>query len=499
MRLLIFWITFLAYFLSGQTFAIDYVNTLDDAINAGTACGNNDLVKTFTVPQSFIIDDVNIGIQIDHTWRGDINARLVSPSGTVVEIITSNTGAGGNLDNYNVLLDDSAGTPINVAPHNTPDGTVAPPYENLVQPSNPLSAFNGENSLGDWELRICDDFPTADNGTFNIATLSLFPISSPPPTLTCSPAEQSVFIWDAPGGNNGWASASLANSYVVGQTPMDITVSGDTQFLIPRNGVATPVTSTEFTGGGPVQNSVAFYADFPSQANALTVTMSLGTPNVGVESVTFNIFDVDQGGWVDRITAIASLGSVNVPVTLTASPSNVVTGNQAVGTAAEPSTSGDANVNLIIVNPVDTITITYDNDPSVQANPAPQIMSFFADQALCPFPAAELTALKSVEVFDPTNSGLYMTPGNEILYRITVNNSAAATASAENINLSDTLPDNLTFISATATGFTGGSFSAPALPVANTDCTGGNCVISFAGGRLPEDTTGEIIVRAIIQ
>jgi len=496
MRPLIIWIfTLLTCCVSYPAYSIDYVTTVDGAINAGTACGTNDLVRSFTVPQSFIIDDVNLGFQADHTWRGDINLRLVSPAGTEVQLITPNTGAAGNIDNYNVLLDDAATTILNQAPHDTPDGSVAPPYENLV----PLSAFNGENSQGTWNLLICDAFPGADDGTFDISTLSLIPVPAPPPTLTCSPTEQSSFVWTPPGGANGWAAASLSNSYIVGQTPMDITVAGDTQFLIPRNGVATPVTSTEFTGGGPVQNSVIFYADFPSQANSITITMNLGSLGVGVESVTFNIFDVDRGGWVDRVTAVGSLGGVNVPVTLTGSPSNIVTGNQAVGTAGEPSTSGDANVNLIIVDPVDTITITYDNDPAVQANPTPQIMSYFADLALCPFPTADLTAVKSVEVFDPANAGLYMTPGNEILYRITVNNSATATAAASDINISDTLPDNLTFVSATTTGFTGGAFGSPALPTANTDCTGGNCIISFAGGSLAEDSTGEIIVRAIIQ
>jgi len=500
MRAIILWtFTLLASFITLPAYAIDYISTVDEPINADTACGTNDLIKTFSVPDNFIIDDVTLGLQIDHTWRGDIDARLVSPAGTLVQIITSNTGAAGNLDNYNTLLDDNAATLINVAPHNTPDGTVAPPYENLVRPNNPLSAFNGENALGEWQLRICDDFPAADDGTFDIATLSLVPIPSPPPTLTCSPAEQSSFVWGPDGDTNGWTSATLSNNYIVGQTPVEIAVTGDTQFLIPRNGVATPVTSTEFTGGGSIQNSVVFYADFPSQANTITITMNLGIPNIGVESVTFNIFDVHRGGWIDRVTAIGSLGGISVPVTLTGSPSNIVVGNQAIGTAGEPSTSGDANVNLIIVDPVDTITIPYDNAPNVQANPAPQIMSFFADLALCPFPAAELTAAKSVEVFDPANTGLYMTPGNEILYKITVNNSAAATAVASDINISDTLPDNLTFVSATSTGFTGGAFNSPVLPASNTDCTGGHCVISFAGGSLPQDSTGEIIVRAIIQ
>lgn len=485
--------------LPSLAFAIDYVTTVDEPINAGTACGTNDLVKTFTVTDNFTISDVNLGFQAEHSWRGDINVRLVSPAGTTVQVIAPNTGAAGNIDNYNVLLDDAATTILNQAPHDTPDGTVAPPYENLVQPSNPLSAFNGQNSQGTWNLLICDAFPGQDDGTFDISTLSLIPEPTPPPSLTCSAAEQSTFTWGPAGGVNGWTAGTLANSYIIGQTPMDITVSGDTQFLIARNGINTPVTTTEFTGGGPVQNTLALYANFPTQTNSISIAMNLGTPGQGVESVSFNIFDVDLGGWIDRVTVTGALGGVTVPLTITGSASNVVTGNQIVGTATAPSTSGDANANVIFVSPVDSITLTYDNDPAVQANPGAQIMSFFADMALCPLPMADLSAVKSVEVFDPTNAGLYMTPGNEILYRITVNNSAVATAAASDINISDTLPDNLTFVSATTTGFTGGAFGAPPLPAANTDCTGGTCVISFAGGSLAENSTGEIIVQAIIQ
>ena len=61
----------------------------------------------------------------------------------------------------------AAGTLINTAPHNTNDGLGAvPPYENIVQPNNALSAFNGENSVGNWVLTMCDAFPGADDGEY---------------------------------------------------------------------------------------------------------------------------------------------------------------------------------------------------------------------------------------------------------------------------------------------------------------------------------------------
>ena len=118
---------------------------------------------------------------------------------------------------------------------------------------------------------------------------------------------------------------------------------------------------------------------------------------------------------------------------------------------------------------------------------------------ILPTPTADITAVKSVEVYDPANAGLYMTPGNEVLYKITVTNSASSNTDATDIDLSDTLPDNVRFISATTTGFTNGAFGSPDLPAANTDCVGGACVVRYSGATLPIDTTGEVQVRALIK
>ena len=111
----------------------------------------------------------------------------------------------------------------------------------------------------------------------------------------------------------------------------------------------------------------------------------------------------------------------------------------------------------------------------------------------------DLDAVKTVEVYDPANVGLYMTPGNEVLYKITVTNGASSTVEAQDIDLSDTLPENVRFVSATTTGFTAGSFGSPALPAANTDCDSGACIIRYSGASLAIDTTGEVIVRALIK
>ena len=121
------------------------------------------------------------------------------------------------------------------------------------------------------------------------------------------------------------------------------------------------------------------------------------------------------------------------------------------------------------------------------------------DYQLAPITTVDLSAVKTVEIFDPNNEGLYMTPGNTVVYRITVNNSATSGAAATDIDLTDVLPDNVKFLSANVTGFTGGNFGSPDLPAANTDCDNSACVIHFSGGSLPIDTTGEVSVHTLIK
>ena len=92
-----------------------------------------------------------------------------------------------------------------------------------------------------------------------------------------------------------------------------------------------------------------------------------------------------------------------------------------------------------------------------------------------------------------------MTPGNDVLYRITVVNADTSSAAADDVDISDTLPENLVFISATTTGFTSGAFGNPDLPAANQDCEATPCIINFEDGTVEIDSTAEIQVIARIK
>ena len=151
-----------------------YSNTTTGAINETATPCTNPLVRNFTVATNAQITDVDIGVQLTHTYRGDLRATLVSPTGTVVNLITN---IGTSADNLNVEFDDSAAASIST--HTANDNTTAaPPYQRSFRPETSLASFNGEGSAGSWQLTICDSL-NSDSGNFTRAhlTLTTVPVS----------------------------------------------------------------------------------------------------------------------------------------------------------------------------------------------------------------------------------------------------------------------------------------------------------------------------------
>lgn len=155
---------------SAQT-VTQYSNTTAGAINNATTC-TAPLVRNFTVGTSFTVSDVDIAILATHTYRGDLQMTLQSPSGTRVQLVNGNSNSIDG-DNFNVTLNDTGTQVVNTDSNSTNHSATAPPYQNNFSPDAALSAFANQNSAGTWRLEICDLFPTADNGNFVRADLFL--------------------------------------------------------------------------------------------------------------------------------------------------------------------------------------------------------------------------------------------------------------------------------------------------------------------------------------
>ncbi|MFM7520920.1 MAG: proprotein convertase P-domain-containing protein, partial [Planctomycetota bacterium] len=101
------------------------------------------------------ITDVNVRVNITHTWDSDLDVFLIAPDGTRVELFTDVGGSGDNFTN--TVLDDQAATSITA-------GTA--PFTGTYRPEGSLATLNGKNPNGTWRLEITDDTGT-DVGTLN--------------------------------------------------------------------------------------------------------------------------------------------------------------------------------------------------------------------------------------------------------------------------------------------------------------------------------------------
>lgn len=104
--------------------------------------------SVLTVPASSgSITDVNLSIQLDHTWSGDLDISLTSPTGTVVEVWDTSL-SNSDFDGTYVFDDEAAGTA-------TAASTIAPgTYQSFL---DALSSFDGEVADGTWTLNILDN------------------------------------------------------------------------------------------------------------------------------------------------------------------------------------------------------------------------------------------------------------------------------------------------------------------------------------------------------
>ncbi|WP_296383688.1 reprolysin-like metallopeptidase [Winogradskyella sp.] len=115
---------------------------------------SNPYNSVITITEDLVIQDINIGITIDHTWNEDLDILLIAPNGTQIEL---SIGNGGSEDNYtNTIFDQEATEPIT-------SGT--PPFTGSFIPEGDLSLLYGLSSMGDWTLNVSDNFSGADGGT----------------------------------------------------------------------------------------------------------------------------------------------------------------------------------------------------------------------------------------------------------------------------------------------------------------------------------------------
>jgi len=95
--------------------------------------GEGGVFRNFTFSDTGLLEEVEVNLNIDHTWRGDLEAFLTSPAGTTSRLMIANLA-----DSFDLI-----------------DWTFV------------TNAFWGEQAAGQWRLEIVDTYPSLDDGTWN--------------------------------------------------------------------------------------------------------------------------------------------------------------------------------------------------------------------------------------------------------------------------------------------------------------------------------------------
>jgi VCBS repeat-containing protein len=240
------------------------------------------ITSTITVPanQSNEIIDLNVQLDITHTWDADLDVFLIAPDGTRVELFTD---VGGDGDNFTAtILDDEADASI---------ASRAPSFTGSFQPEGSLSDVDSLTAAGVWTLEIFDDSRhnsgTLDN--WSIETVTYEPAPNLPPVAEAGgpyagmedaavnfnasgsyDTDGSVvnYTWDFGDGSDpvSTSQATISHTYAWGGAfDATLTVEDD------RGGTATDYATATITEvndlpvadpGGPYSGAVATVIDF---------------------------------------------------------------------------------------------------------------------------------------------------------------------------------------------------------------------------------------------
>ncbi len=243
---------------------------------------------TNTVPGT--VTDLNVSLDITHTFNGDLVIVLTSPSGTQVQLFDQN---GGYQNNVLATLDDEAAAALPSS--NTPTTVVG-----TFQPIGSLADFDGEPSDGVWTLQITDD-ANGDSGTLNSWSLELEIVEGG--TSICSVQDCASLLASDPSALDGAYWLDPLGTGVGAEYECDMTNGGWTELFYNDFDVIGPDAGWSFQATYDCAGDVMLggYNNIAAGLIEITVDTS-GVPHtearVQTEYWAVDSWDSEQG-WID--------------------------------------------------------------------------------------------------------------------------------------------------------------------------------------------------------
>ncbi|MCK4739578.1 MAG: proprotein convertase P-domain-containing protein [Deltaproteobacteria bacterium] len=142
------------------------INTASTAVPVNIT-DNTTITSTINIGNIGDVADVNVNLDITHTYDGDLLITLISPSGT--RVVLSNYNGGGTANFTGTIFDDEATTAIS---------SDVGPYAGSYTPDEPLSNLDSQDAAGNWTLEIHDG-AGGDIGSLNSWSLAIVTYTVP--------------------------------------------------------------------------------------------------------------------------------------------------------------------------------------------------------------------------------------------------------------------------------------------------------------------------------
>ncbi|MGK4566055.1 reprolysin-like metallopeptidase [Flavobacterium sp. 3HN19-14] len=248
-------------FTTGQTTCPTTSSTnVPLAINAS---GTPTINSTLNIPSGGTISDVNVTVQLTHSYVEDLVITLISPTGTQIQLLN---GQCTSNDNINAIFDDAGATLI---------CATNPAVSGTIKPVQLLSGLNGLASQGTWTLRIADT-ANGDGGSLNAWSLNICSQSTTPPTCGAITTNWTGSSWTNGAPQNNVA-ATISGNY---------TSTGDLKACslnVTGNAVATFLSGHDLTVDGSVTVAGTASLTMENNSNLIQVQNVTNSGNITVK------------------------------------------------------------------------------------------------------------------------------------------------------------------------------------------------------------------------
>jgi subtilisin-like proprotein convertase family protein len=148
-------------FTTGQLVCLTNLSA-DTPVTIPTVANTTPFYSEIIMNSTDNVSDVNVTIDISHTWVNDMTISLISPSLTEIQLV-ARPCTNAALSNITATFDDSGSTIV---------CATSPAISGTVKPLQAFSGFNGQAINGIWKLKVLDPY-NEDGGAINSWSLNI--------------------------------------------------------------------------------------------------------------------------------------------------------------------------------------------------------------------------------------------------------------------------------------------------------------------------------------